>query len=46
MGEANVKNILSKIDALKKLQYLKFEILQFELLNSSYIEKLNKLVEH
>ncbi len=46
MGEANVKNIILKIESLNKLKHLKFENLSLKLLDLSYIEKLNKLVEH
>lgn len=46
MGDANVKNISVKIESLNKLKHLNFESLQFELLDLSYTEKLNKLVEH
>lgn len=46
MGEANVKNIVLKVESLNKLKYLKFENLSLKLLDLGYIEKLNKLVEH
>lgn len=46
MGDANVKNILLKIDALRKLKPLKFESMQFESLDRGYIEKLSKLANH
>lgn len=46
MGDANVKNISSKIAALNKLKYLKFESLPLEVLDLGYVEKLNKLIYH
>lgn len=46
IGNANVKNITSKIISLNKLKHLKFESLQFESLDLSYIEKLSKLSYH
>jgi TnpA family transposase len=46
MGDPNVKNILLKIEALRKLRPLKFTSLKFESLDASYIEKLSKLVDH
>lgn len=46
MGDANVKNISSKIESFNKLKHLKFESLAFETLDSGYAEQLSKLVYH
>lgn len=46
MGEANVKNILSRIELLEQLQKLQLNKLPLETINPDYRQKLAKLVEY